>query len=45
MEYEMSWAATPWRPNQTDNGNKIIFFSISSQRVTQVDNDKWFFLC
>lgn len=42
MEYEMSWAATPWRPNQTVNVNKILFYNISSQRVTHVDNDKWF---
>lgn len=39
----MSWAATPWRPNQTVNVNKILFYNISSQRVTHVDNDKWLF--
>ena len=39
----MSWAATPWRPNQTVNVNKILFYNISSQRVTHVDNDKCFF--
>ena len=26
MEYEMSWAATPWSPNQTVNVKKFYLF-------------------
>lgn len=33
MEYDMSWAATPWRPNQTVNVNKILFYNICLQRL------------